>query len=278
MKFVRFGTIGAEKPGMIDGQGRVRDLSDKLGDLAGGALAPDRLARLGKIDIDTLPTVSSDERIGAPVGDIRQVVCVGLNYSDHAQELNMPIPSEPVLFMKSPYTISGPFDDIILPPKSEKTDWEVELAIVIGVEARNVARANALDHVAGFTVVNDLSERDWQLGGTGQWTKGKSYEGFAPLGPWLVTPDEIDDVHNLRIWLDVDGDRMQDGTTKTMIFDVGHIVAYVSQHMTLKPGDIIATGTPPGVGNGKQPPVFLKSGDTLSFGVEGLGEQRHKVV
>jgi len=278
MKFVRFGAVGAEKPGMIDEQGRVRDLSDKLGDLTGSALAPERLARLGKIDIETLPTVSSDVRIGAPIGDIRQIVCVGLNYTDHAQELNMPIPSEPVLFMKSPYTISGPFDDVILPPGSEKTDWEVELAIVIGVEARNVARADALSYIAGFTVVNDLSEREWQLGGTGQWTKGKSYEGFAPLGPWLVTPDEIDDVHNLRLWLDVNDDRMQDGTTKTMIFDVGHIVAYVSQHMTLKPGDIIATGTPPGVGNGKQPPVFLKSGDTCSFGIEGLGEQRHKVV
>lgn len=278
MKFVRFGPIGAEKPGMIDDHGRIRDLSDKLGDLAGAALAPDRLARLAKIDIHTLPAVSSDVRIGAPVGDIRQLVCIGLNYSDHAQELNMPIPSEPVIFMKSPYTVSGPFDDVILPPGSEKTDWEVELAIVIGTEARHVARADAMRHVAGFSVVNDLSERAWQLEGTGQWTKGKSYEGFAPLGPWLVTPDEIADVHNLRIWLDVNDTRMQDGNTKTMIFDVGHIVAYVSEHMTLKPGDVIATGTPPGVGNGKQPPVFLKSGDTLSFGIEGLGEQRHKVV
>lgn len=277
MKFVRFGAIGAEKPGLIDEQGRVRDLSDKIGDLAGTALAPDRLARLASIDTDTLPQVDKDVRIGAPIGDIRQVVCIGLNYTDHAEEVGMAIPEEPVIFLKSPYSVTGPFDDIALPAGSEKTDWEVELTIVIGREARNVARANAMQHVAGFTVMNDLSERAWQLEGTGQWTKGKSYAGFAPLGPWLVTPDEINDVHNLKVWLDVNGERRQNGSTKTMIFDVGHIVAFVSQRMTLMPGDIIATGTPPGVGMGLKPPTFLKVGDNLSFGIEALGEQRHKI-
>ncbi len=278
MKFVRFGPTGAERPGMVDAQGRIRDLSDKVGDLAGAALAPERLARLASIDIDTLPTVDNDARIGAPVGDIRQVVCIGLNYSDHAAELDMPIPDEPVIFMKSPYSISGPFDDLVLPKESVKTDWEVELAIVIGVAANNIDRADAMSHVAGFAVINDVSERAWQLEGTGQWTKGKSYPGFAPLGPWLVTPDEIEDVHALNIWTEVSGTRMQDGNTKTMIFDVGHLVSFVSQRMALMPGDVIATGTPPGVGVGKKPPVFLKSGDDFRCGIEGLGEQRHAVV
>lgn len=278
MKFVRFGQIGAEQPGMIDAQGRIRDLSDKVGDLAGEALAPERLARLASIDVETLPIVENDTRIGAPIGDIRQVVCIGLNYSDHAAELDMPSPEEPVIFLKSPYAISGPFDDLVLPAHSKKTDWEVELAIVIGAAATNIERADAMRHIAGFTVMNDVSERAWQLEGTGQWTKGKSYPGFAPLGPWLVTPDEIADVHGLNIWTDVSGARMQDGTTKTMIFDVGHLVSFVSQRMALKPGDIIATGTPPGVGTGKKPPVFLKPGDDFRCGIEGLGEQRHTVV
>lgn len=274
MKFVRFGAVGAEKPGLIDGNGRIRDLSDKIGDLAGAALAPDRLARLAMLDFETLPSVDKDVRIGAPVGDIRQIVCIGLNYSDHALEVGMPAPAEPVMFLKSPYSVAGPFDDLVLPAGSEKTDWEVELAIVIGAKAENISRADAMRHVAGFAVMNDLSERAWQLEGTGQWTKGKSYRGYAPLGPWLVTPDEIADIHNLRLWLDVDDKRMQDGSTKTMIFDVGHLIAYVSQRMILMPGDIIATGTPPGVGMGQKPQVFLKPGQSMKLGIEGLGEQR----
>lgn len=278
MKFVRFGAVGSEKPGLIDSDGRVRDLSDKIGDFAGAALDPDRLARLAMIDQEPLPSVDEDVRIGAPVGDIRQLVCVGLNYSDHAAELDMPSPSEPVLFMKSPYSITGPFDDIAIPKGSVKTDWEVELAIVIGRQAENVSRAAAINHIAGFTIINDISERAWQLEGTGQWTKGKSHKGFAPLGPWLVTPDEISDVHGLKIWLDVGNDRMQDGTTKTMIFDVGHLVAFISAHMTLMPGDVIATGTPPGVGSGKKPQRFLKPGEKLRFGIESLGEQLHTMT
>ncbi len=230
MKFVRFGNPGAEKPGMIDGNGRIRDLSDHIDDFAGASLAPERLARLAKLDTETLPLVGNDVRIGAPVGDIRQLVCIGLNYTDHAAELGMPLPSEPVIFMKSPYALTGPFDDIAIPPGSKKTDWEIELTIVIGRRAEEIERADAMSYVAGFTIMNDLSERAWQLEGTGQWTKGKSYRGFAPLGPWLVTPDDIADVHNLHMWLDVDGKRMQEGSTKTMIFDVGHMVAFVSRH------------------------------------------------
>lgn len=278
MKFVRFGDVGAEKPGLIDENGRIRDLSDKIDDFSGTSLAPDRLARLAKLDLETLPLIGNDIRVGAPVGNIRQLVCIGLNYSDHAAELNMPLPSEPVIFMKSPYSLTGPFDDIAIPPNSEKTDWEVELVIVIGRKAEEVERADAMSYVAGFTVMNDMSERAWQLEGTGQWTKGKSYRGFAPLGPWLVTPDDVDDVHNLHIWTKVGDDTVQDGTTKTMIFDVGHIVAFVSKHLTLMPGDVIATGTPPGVGSGMKPPRFLKRGEKLTFGIEGLGEQRHLMV
>lgn len=277
MKFVRFGAPGVEKPGLVDADGRIRDLSDKIGDLGGAALAPDRLSRLAMIDAETLPKVDNDVRIGAPIGDVRQIIGIGLNYSDHAAEVGMSAPSEPVMFMKSPYSITGPFDDISLPDGSTKTDWEVELAVIIGVRAENISRADAMRHIAGFSVINDLSERAWQLDGTGQWTKGKSYAGFAPLGPWLVTPDEITDAHNLRLWLEVDGKRMQTGNTKTMIFDVGHLVAYVSQRMTLMPGDVIATGTPPGVGAGMKPPVFLSAGQSMSFGIEGLGEQRHAI-
>ncbi len=275
MKFVRFGNPGAERPGMIDADGHIRDLSDQIDDLAGASLAPDRLARLAKLDPESLPKVSNDARIGAPVGDIRQVVCIGLNYTDHAAELNMPLPSEPVIFLKSPYAVTGPFDDIAIPPGSTKTDWEVELTIVIGRKAESVARSDATKYIAGFTIMNDVSERAWQLEGTGQWTKGKSYRGFAPLGPYLVTPDDIADVQNLHMWLDVDGARMQDGNTKTMIFDVGHMVAFVSERITLMPGDIIATGTPPGVGSGRTPQRFLKPGESLTFGIEELGEQRH---
>ncbi|MEX0693571.1 MAG: fumarylacetoacetate hydrolase family protein [Rhodospirillales bacterium] len=278
MKFVRYGNPGAEKPGMIDVNGRIRDLSDHIDDFAGTSLEPDRLARLAKLDTETLPLVGNDIRIGAPVGNIRQLVCIGLNYTDHAAELGMPLPSEPVIFMKSPYALTGPFDDIAIPPGSKKTDWEIELTIVIGRRAEEIDRADAMSYVAGFTIMNDLSERAWQLEGTGQWTKGKSYRGFAPLGPWLVTPDDIADVHHLHMWLDVDGQRMQEGNTKTMIFDVGHMVAFVSRHLTLMPGDIIATGTPPGVGSGKKPPKFLKPGQNLTFGIEALGEQRHTMT
>ncbi len=278
MKFVRFGNPGAEKPGLIDADGHIRDLADQVDDLAGASLAPDRLARLAKLDPESLPKVSNDARIGAPVGDIRQVVCIGLNYTDHAAELNMPLPAEPVIFLKSPYAVTGPFDDIAIPPGSTKTDWEVELTIVIGRKAEGVPRSEATKYIAGFTIMNDVSERAWQLEGTGQWTKGKSYRGFAPLGPYLVTPDDINDVQNLHMWLDVGGERMQDGNTKTMIFDVGHMVAFVSERITLMPGDIIATGTPPGVGSGRKPQRFLKPGESLTFGIEELGEQRHLIT
>ncbi len=275
MKFIRYGEPGAEKPGLIDDDGRYRDLSGQIEDLAGMTLDPDRLARLSNLDPDGLPTVDKNVRLGAPVGGVGQLVCIGLNYSDHAAEVGMPIPTEPVIFMKSVHCLSGPNDPILMPPESEKTDWEVELAIVIGRHADNVSRADAMKHVAGFSVFNDVSERAWQLEGTGQWTKGKSYKTFGPLGPWMVTPDEIADPQNLKIWCAIDGERVQDGNTKTMIFDVGYLVSFVSKYLTLMPGDVIATGTPPGVGVGRKPQRFLKDGETVTLGIEGLGEQKH---
>ncbi|MDA0997157.1 MAG: fumarylacetoacetate hydrolase family protein [Proteobacteria bacterium] len=277
MKIIRHGAPGAEKPGLVDSDGRYRDLSGQVEDFAGAVLDPDRLARLANLQTANLPLIGKNVRLGPPVGGVAQLLCIGLNYSDHAAEIGMALPNEPVIFMKSPHALSGPNDPILMPPGSEKTDWEVELAIVIGRHADNVNRADALKHVAGFSVFNDVSERAWQLEGTGQWTKGKSYKSFAPLGPWLVTPDEIADPQNLKIWLAVDGTRMQDGSTKTMIFDVGYIVSFVSKHMTLMPGDVIATGTPPGVGGGKKPPRFLKVGETVTLGIEGQGEQKHLV-
>jgi len=278
MKFLRYGSPGDEKPGFIDENGRIRDLSDQLTDLEGVNLEPERLAALAKFDPSTLPVVEGTMRMGVPVAGVGKIVAVGLNYRDHAEETGMDLPNEPVLFSKAITALNGPNDPVILPKGSTKGDWEVELGIVIGRTARYVKRGEAAAHIAGFTVFNDVSERAMQLEGTGQWMKGKSADTFAPVGPWLVTPDEVPDPQNLNIWLDVNGQRQQDGNTKTMEFGVHHLISYISNHMKLMPGDIIATGTPPGVGLGKSPPMFLKPGDEMRLGVEGLGEQRQKVI
>ena len=278
MKFLRYGSPGDEKPGFIDENGRIRDLSDQLTDLEGVNLEPERLAALAKFDPSTLPVVEGTMRMGVPVAGVGKIVAVGLNYRDHAEETGMDLPNEPVLFSKAITALNGPNDPVILPKGSTKGDWEVELGIVIGRTARYVKRGEAAAHIAGYTVFNDVSERAMQLEGTGQWMKGKSADTFAPVGPWLVTPDEVPDPQNLNIWLDVNGQRQQDGNTKTMEFGVHHLISYISNHMTLMPGDIIATGTPPGVGLGKSPPMFLKPGDEMRLGVEGLGEQRQKVI
>jgi 2-keto-4-pentenoate hydratase/2-oxohepta-3-ene-1,7-dioic acid hydratase in catechol pathway len=263
---------------MLDAGGVIRDLSSIVNDIAGDALLPDSLARINKVDPATLPAVAGSTRIGPCVGQVGKFVCVGLNYSDHAAESNMPVPAEPIIFMKATSSIVGPFDDVELPRGSQKSDWEVELGVVIGKPAKYVTEADALSHVAGFCVVNDLSERAFQLEGTGQWVKGKSADTFGPIGPWLVTTDEVPDCQNLSLWLEVDGHRYQDGTTKTMVFGVQFLVSYLSRFMSLQPGDIISTGTPPGVGHGKKPPVYLKSGNVMRLGVEGLGEQKQRVV
>ena len=278
MKLVRYGRSGAEKPGLVDSSGVIRDLSGHAGDIDGSTLAPDSLARLAAIDPASLPAVEAGVRFGCPVGNVGKLLCIGLNYSDHAREAGQPIPGEPVLFMKATTAICGPNDDVVLPKGSVKSDWEVELGVVIGSRASYVEESAALDHVAGYCLVNDVSERQFQLENTGQWVKGKSADTFAPIGPWIATKDEIPDSGVLDTWLEVDGHRYQDGNTRTMIFDVKTIVSYVSRHMTLMPGDIIPTGTPPGVGLGQTPPVFLKPGNIMHLGITGLGEQRQKVV
>lgn len=277
MKLLRFGPRGEERPGLIDDQGRIRDLSDKIGDIGPETLTPGRLASLKQLDPTTLPEADGTQRIAAPVSQPGKLVCIGLNYEDHAREAGLEIPTEPVIFMKAPSALAAPNDPVTLPPGSEKTDWEVELAVVIAAPLKNVDREAARDGIAGFTVFNDLSERAWQIEGTGQWVKGKSYDGFAPLGPWIVTPDEIANPQNLKIWLEVNGERRQDGNTKTMIFGVYELVSFVSRYMTLLPGDVLATGTPPGVGLGMKPPTFLKPGDEVRLGIEGLGEQ-HQMI
>jgi len=278
VKFLRFGPVGEEKPGFLDDNGRIRDLSDQMNDLDASNLDPDRLSALAKLDADTLPVVEGTVRLGVPVADVGKIVAVGLNYRDHAAETGMDLPDEPVLFAKAVTALNGPNDAVMLPRGSAKSDWEVELGIVIGREARYLEQGEAADHIAGYTVVNDVSERALQLEGTGQWFKGKSCDTFCPVGPWLVTTDEVPDPQNLHIWLDVNGERQQDGNTRTMEFGVLHLVSYISAHMTLMPGDIIATGTPPGVGLGQTPPRFLKAGDEMRLGVESLGEQRQEVV
>lgn len=278
MKLVRYGPAGQEKPGMIDSAGTLRDLSGRLSDIDGAALAPERLAELKAIDPATLPKVPGNPRLGPPVAGVGKIVAVGLNFSDHAAESGMEAPAEPILFMKAVTALSGPNDPVVIPPGSEKTDWEVELAIVIGSRARHVEERNALSYVAGYTICNDVSERAYQLERLGQWVKGKSYDSFAPLGPWLVTTDEIPDPQSLRMWLEVNGERMQDGSTATMIFGVAHLVSYISRFMTLMPGDVIPTGTPPGVGMGRKPQRFLKAGDVMRLGIDGLGEQRQECV
>jgi 2-keto-4-pentenoate hydratase/2-oxohepta-3-ene-1,7-dioic acid hydratase in catechol pathway len=278
MKLVRFGARGSEKPGVIDAQGVVRDLSGVVPDIDARALSPAALARLREIDFATLPAAPAGVRLGACVGSIPNLVCIGLNYSDHAAETNTPIPSQPVVFNKHTGAAAGPNDALILAPGSVKLDWEVELAVVIGTPAWHVREEDALRHVAGYCLCNDVSERAWQLEYEGQWTKGKSYYGYAPLGPWLVTADEVPDPQAMDLWLEVNGVRRQSGNTRTQIFGVAHIVSYLSRFMALAPGDVIATGTPPGVGLGHKPPLFLKAGDRVALGNPLLGEQRQSVV
>jgi 5-carboxymethyl-2-hydroxymuconate isomerase len=278
MKLVRYGAAGHEKPGVIDRSGQLRDLSGQIADLAGDAFSPASLARLGALDVDGLPVVPGQPRLGAPVGGAPKFIAIGLNYADHAAESNMPIPAEPIVFMKANNSLCGPNDDVEKPRGSTKLDWEVELAVIIGSRAKYVSEADALDCVAGYAVCNDVSERHFQIERLGQWTKGKSHDTFGPLGPWVVTKDEIADVHKLDMWLDVNGRRCQTGSTATMIFNVPKIVSYLSELMTLMPGDIITTGTPPGVGMGKKPPQFLEVGDVVTLGIDGLGEQKQTIV
>jgi ureidoglycolate lyase len=279
MKLVRYGPPGAEKPGILDAQGQIRDLSGLVDDIAGNALNPEGLEKLRAVDPLKLPEVSNGARIGPCVGRVGKFVCVGLNYADHARESGQEPPKEPVLFMKATSAISGPYDDVIIPRKSQKTDWEVELGVVIGKEARYVEAEAALEHVAGYCVINDVSEREFQIERGGQWVKGKSADTFGPIGPWLVTRDEVPDPQRLSMWLEVDGHRYQKGSTETMIFGVMHLVSYISQFMSLQAGDLISTGTPPGVGLGQKPkPIYLKPGQTMRLGIDGLGEQRQRVV
>lgn len=272
MKLVRYGGRGAEKPGMIDSDGRLRDLSGHVGDIAGPVLAD--LERLRSINPESLPLVAGDPRYGACVGNIGKFICIGLNYSDHAAESGMDVPPEPVIFAKYTSAVCGPNDPIIIPRGSEKTDWEVELAFVIGKPGKYIAEADAMDHVAGYTVCNDVSERSYQIERSGQWSKGKSSDNFGPIGPWLVTVDEVSNPNNLHMWLNVNGEQMQNGTTATMVYGVPFLIAYLSQFFTLHSGDVISTGTPPGVGLGMQPPRYLKAGDVVELGIEGLGHQR----
>ncbi len=278
MKLVRYGAIGQEKPGLIDGAGRLRDLSAHVGDITGEALSPAALQKLATLDPQSLPAVSGQPRFGAPVTGLSKFVAIGLNYVDHAKETGSPIPSEPIIFLKANTSLCGPNDAVEKPRGSTKLDWEVEIAAVIGTRAKYVSEAEALDHVAGYCICNDVSERNFQLERGGTWTKGKSHDTFGPLGPWLVTKDDIADVQNLSMWLDVNGQRCQTGSTSTMIFSIAKCVSYVSQFMTLLPGDVITTGTPPGVGVGMKPPKFLNAGDVMTLGIEGLGEQRQEVV
>ena len=278
MKLLRYGPVGQEKPGLLDADGRIRDLSGVIADLDGHALSPAGLAKLADIDLATLPVVTTPQRIGQPVANVGKFLAIGLNYTDHAKEAGMAIPTEPVVFMKAISCLCGPNDDVITPRDSLKLDWEVEIGIVIGTKAQYVSVENALDYVAGYCVVNDVSERHYQLERGGQWDKGKSFDTFGPVGPWLVTKDEVGDVQNLAIWLDVNGERLQTGNTRTMIFDCAKIVSYLSECMTLMPGDLIITGTPPGVGLGMKPPRFLKAGDVMTLGIDKLGEQRQRVV
>ena len=282
MKLLRYGSPGQEKPGVLDAQGRVRDLSGVIADVAGSALLPESLARLRSLNIDSLPLVAGtpqqDLRLGACVGQVGKFICIGLNYSDHAAESGMPVPPEPVVFNKWTSAIVGPDDAVEIPRGSVKTDWEVELGVVIGRGGRYIEQADALSHVAGYCVVNDVSEREYQLDRSGTWDKGKGCDTFGPTGPWLVTADEVPDPQALKMWLEVDGKRYQDGSTATMVYGVAFLISYLSRFMSLQSGDIISTGTPPGVGLGQKPPVYLRAGQTMRLGIEGLGTQTQKVV
>jgi len=279
MKLIRYGEAGAERPGILDAQGTLRDLSMLLPDIGPAQLNPRTLAALAAIDTSRLPTVPGTPRLGSPVGGVGKIVCVGLNYADHASEAGLQPPAEPVLFMKAVSALSGPTDDVCIPPGAVKTDWEVELGIIIGTTASHVAEDSALDYVAGYVLANDVSERAWQMERGGQWDKGKSYDTFAPIGPWLVTTDELPDPHAIDLWLEVNGQRVQQGSTAHFIFGVPTVVSYISQFMTLMPGDLILTGTPAGVGLGQKPvPWFLKAGDVVRLGASGLGEQVQRFV
>lgn len=274
MKLLRFGEPGSEKPGLLDADGVIRDLSGHVADIGGAALDPASLASLARLDPKSLPAVAGKPRLGACVAGVGKFLCIGLNYSDHAAETGAAVPSEPVVFMKASSAVVGPNDDVLIPRGSEKTDWEVELGVVIGRTAKYVSEAEALDHVAGYCVSHDVSERAFQIERQGQWTKGKSCDTFGPIGPWLVTKDEIADPQDLKMWLTVNGEMMQDGSSKTMVYGVAHLVSYLSQFMSLHPGDVISTGTPPGVGLGMKPPRYLKAGDIVELGIEGLGTQK----
>lgn len=278
MKLLRYGSPGEEKPGLLDSEGHLRDLSGVVDDIVGKHLSSTSLERLRALDETTLSKVQGTPRYGAAVGNIGKFICVGLNYADHAAESGMDVPKQPVLFMKATTAVVGPNDCVMIPRGSRKTDWEVELGVVVGEIARDVSVEAALDYVAGYSVINDVSERDFQLEHGGQWVKGKGCDTFGPIGPWLVTRDEVPDPQNLRLWLKVNGRKFQDGSTRTMVFSVAELVSHISRYMTLMPGDVISTGTPPGVGLGQKPPVYLKPGDVIELGIEGLGSQRQEVV
>jgi len=278
MKLCRYGTPGAEKPGLIDSHGVIRDLSAVVDDISADVLGREGLRRLMALDASTLPLVEGSPRFGTPVAHVGKMLCVGMNYADHAAETHAPVPEQPVLFMKATTAIGGANDAIVIPRGSVKTDWEVELGVIIGEVTRDVSIEDALDHVAGYAVINDVSEREFQLEHGGQWVKGKSCDTFGPIGPWLVTKDEVPNPQNLSLWLEVNGHRYQNGNTRTMVFGVAHLVSYISRYMTLMPGDVISTGTPAGVGLGLHPPTYLKPGDVIELGIEGLGRQRQDVV
>jgi len=278
MKLLRYGSQGQEKPGLLAADGEIRDLSVIIPDLAGESLLPESIEKVRNTNIALLPRVTGRPRIGPCVGGVGKFICIGLNYSDHAAESGMAVPVEPVVFMKATSSICGPDDTVVIPRGSKKTDWEVELGVVIGKPAKYVEKADALSHVAGYCVINDLSERAFQLEGTGQWVKGKSADTFGPIGPWLVTPDDVPDPQNLEMWLEVDGHRYQNGSTKTMVFGVAHLISYLSRFMSLRTGDIISTGTPPGVGFGQKPPVYLHPGNRMQLGIRGLGQQNQDVA
>lgn len=278
MKLVRYGRLGREKPGLIDDEGKLRDLSAKLGDITPDTLSPKSLSKLRKLNAKRLPLVKGRPRFGVPWNGPGKIVCIGLNYVDHAKETGSPIPKEPIIFLKANSALNGPNDNVAVPRGSKKTDWEVEFGVVIGTRAQHVSKKDALKHVAGYTICNDVSEREYQTERGGTWDKGKGCDTFGPIGPWLVTADEVPNPQRRNLWLDVNGQRMQDGNTKTMIFDVVTLISYTSKFMSLNPGDVISTGTPPGVGSGMKPPKFLKAGDVVTLGIEGLGQQSQKMV
>jgi 2,4-didehydro-3-deoxy-L-rhamnonate hydrolase len=278
MRLLRYGPIGKEKPGILDSEGRIRDLSSVIPELDGSAIGPKALDKLRKVNVNKLPLVRGNPRIGSCIANPQKFIAIGLNYSDHAAESGLTVPPEPIIFTKHVSCLSGPNDIVTIPPKSKKSDWEVELGVIIGTRAKNIKKKDALKHVAGYCTINDLSERAFQIERSGQWTKGKSYDTFGPVGPWLVTADEIKNPQNLHLWLELNGKRVQDGNTKTMVYGVAYIVAYLSEFFTLMPGDIITTGTPPGVGMGMKPQRFLKPGDKMRIGIDGLGVQEQTVV